>query len=79
MMRSSTRMERQVLSAFRRACAGARWDAAEMLLRALEALEPAPQPGSPLDRAYRAAAGDAWRATPSAPAGRSRRRRRTDA
>jgi hypothetical protein len=72
-------MERQVLSAFRRACAGARWDAAELLLCALEALEPAPRPGSPLDRAYRAAAGGAWRGTPRAPAGRNRGRRRADA
>jgi len=73
-------METRVLSAFRSACASARWDAAEMLLRALEAVDPVPHPGSPLDRAYRAAAGRAWRGGRNAPrAERNRRRRRADA
>lgn len=51
-MHAGTRMEKQVLSAFKSACAQGRWDAAESLLHALEILHPAPSPGSSLARAY---------------------------
>ena len=56
MANSLTRMERHILSAFETALTNARWDTAEMLLRAFEASHPAPSSGSPLDRAYLAVA-----------------------
>ena len=52
MANSLTRMERHILLAFESALTNARWDTAEALLRALEALHPTPSSGSPLDRAY---------------------------
>jgi hypothetical protein len=49
---SRTRLEKQILAAFRTAHMDAQWDAAENLLSALEALPSDSLPGSSLVRAY---------------------------
>ncbi len=49
-------VEEQILSAFKQALSEKRWDAAEHLLQALEAIQPEPAPGSTLAKAYRSIA-----------------------
>jgi hypothetical protein len=45
-------LDESILAAFKKACAEDRMDIAEHLLRALEALDGEPEPGSPLGEAY---------------------------
>ncbi len=54
-------LEEQILTAFKRALSEGRMDVAEHLLKALEALDPHPMPGSLVADAYGAIAGMAKR------------------